>query len=236
MFNALGQAIGFPVLHWSTRARPQRCTLDGQYGQLQPLDCALHAAALWEAFATDSSGADWTYLPYGPFSHYDDFYRWLDSVASAEDPLFYCVLDHTGRACGLASLMRIDPSSGVIEVGHIHFAPSLQRTRLATEAMYLLMRYVFAELGYRRYEWKCDALNAPSRQAAQRLGFRYEGTFRQAAVYKGRNRDTAWFSIIDRQWPALDSAFQRWLSADNFDRYGQQRQSLSTLTGESASE
>lgn len=236
MFNALGQPIGFPVLHWSTRARPQRCTLHGQYGQLQPLDCTVHAAALWETFAADACGADWTYLPYGPFSHSDDFYRWLDSVAHAQDPLFYCVLDQTGRACGLASLMRIDPQNGVIEVGHIHFAPSLQRTRLATEAMYLLMRYVFAELGYRRYEWKCDALNAPSRHAAQRLGFRYEGTFRQATIYKGRNRDTAWFSIIDRQWPILERAFQRWLSADNFDRYGQQQQSLSTLTAESLSE
>ena len=148
-----------------------------------------------------------------------------------DDPLFHAVVDRAnGRATGVASYLRIEERAGVIEVGHINYAPPLQRTPASTEAMYLMMRRVFDELGYRRYEWKCDALNAPSRAAARRLGFRFEGIFRQATVYKGRNRDTAWFSVLDSEWPALKAAFERWLSPENFDEDGRQRQSLASLT------
>ncbi len=155
---------------------------------------------------------------------------WRDSFG--DDPLRHAVIERrSGRAVGVASLMRIDHVAGVIEVGGINYAPPLQRTPAATEAMYLMMRRVFDELGYRRYEWKCDALNAPSRAAALRLGFRYEGTFRQATVYKGRNRDTCWFSILDNEWAALKHAFERWLAPDNFDAAGQQRRSLSSFRG-----
>ena len=176
---------------------------------------------------------DWTYLPYGPFERLDAYRAWADQVAAADDPLFHTIVDGaSGRAAGVASLMRIDPINGVIEVGHIKYTPALQRTAAATEAMFLLMRRVFDELGYRRYEWKCDALNAPSRAAATRLGFMFEGIFRQAVVYKGRNRDTAWFSIIDREWPALKSAYERWFAADNLDAQGRQRRSLGDLIAE----
>jgi RimJ/RimL family protein N-acetyltransferase len=186
-----------------------------------------HAEALYAAFATDPDGKNWTYLPVGPFADLADFRHWLMSVCFTPDPLFYAIIDQrTGRAVGMAALMRIDPTVGVVEVGHIHFSPLLQRTPLATEAMFLLMQRVFDELGYRRYEWKCDNFNAPSKRAAQRLGFQFEGIFRQAIVYKGRTRDTAWFSVIDSDWPALQGAFQRWLQATNFDADGRQKQTL----------
>jgi RimJ/RimL family protein N-acetyltransferase len=176
---------------------------------------------------------DWTYLPYGPFERLEAYRAWTDQVAAADDPLFHTIIDGaSARAAGVASLMRIDSVNGVIEVGHIKYTPALQRTAAATEAMFLLMRRVFDELGYRRYEWKCDALNAPSRAAATRLGFMFEGIFRQAVVYKGRNRDTAWFSIIDREWPALRSAYERWFAADNLDAQGRQRRSLGALIAE----
>jgi RimJ/RimL family protein N-acetyltransferase len=154
----------------------------------------------------------------------------MRAVCLGEDPLFHAILDRDGRAGGIASYLRIDPGNGVIETGHIAYAPALQRTPAATEAMYLMMARVFDELGYRRYEWKCDALNAPSRTAAERLGFRFEGIFRQAVITKGRNRDTAWYAVIDKDWPALKRAFQRWLDPSNFDASGRQRERLSDLT------
>ncbi|MGC2202445.1 MAG: GNAT family protein [Stellaceae bacterium] len=229
--NELGQPIGFPLPHWTARPRPPRTSMEGRYCRVEPIDPARHAAELHAANSLDKEGRNWTYLPYGPFARLEDYRLWLDRVSAGDDPLFHAIVDrNSGRAVGVASLMRIDPAAGVIEVGGINYAPPLQRTPAATEAMYLLMRRVFDELSYRRYEWKCDSLNAPSRAAAQRLGFRYEGMFRQATVYKQRNRDTCWFSILDREWPALKEAFEEWLDPANFEAAGRQRQSLSSLT------
>ncbi|MGK9164993.1 GNAT family N-acetyltransferase [Inquilinus limosus] len=229
--NALGQPIGAPVPGWEKRPLPPRTPMEGRACRVVPLDPARHAEDLFEAMGRDTDGRNWTYLAIGPFVDFGAFRAWLDKMAAGSDPLFHAVIDRaTGRAVGVASYLRIDPANGVIEVGHIHFSPLLQRTPMATEAMFLMMRRVFDELGYRRYEWKCDSLNAPSRAAAARLGFRYEGLFRQAVVYKGRNRDTAWFSIIDGEWPRLRAAFERWLDPANFDAEGRQRESLSDLT------
>jgi RimJ/RimL family protein N-acetyltransferase len=231
--NSLGQPIGDPVPGWMAPPAVERrhaARLVGQYCRLEPLDRRRHADALYEANSGDTEQRMWTYMPYGPFAALDDYAAWVDTVAAEHDPLFFAVIDGAaGRATGVASYLRMDPPAGSIEVGHIAYSPLLQRTRAATEAMYLMMRLAF-ELGYRRYEWKCDALNAASRAAAERLGFAYEGIFRQARVYKGRNRDTAWYAIIDKEWPALDAAFQTWLSPANFDANGRQRLSLSSLT------
>jgi RimJ/RimL family protein N-acetyltransferase len=229
--NALGQAVGFAVAGWTPPAHPPREPMAGRTCRTEPLDVDRHAADLHTANLLDMDGGNWTYLPYGPFATLDAYRVWLASVASAPDPQFHAVIDlATGQAVGVASYLRIDPAAGAIEVGHINYSPRLQRTVASTEAMYLMMKRAF-ELGYRRYEWKCNALNAPSRAAAQRLGFSYEGVFRQARVDKGRNRDTAWYAAVDREWPALDAAFRRWLDPSNFDQRGQQRTSLSTLTG-----
>jgi RimJ/RimL family protein N-acetyltransferase len=227
--NHLGQAIGFPLPGWTARPRPPRTAMEGRYCTVEPFDLARDAAELHAAYLLDKERRNWTYLPYGPFPQFDDYRAWLERACLGDDPLVHAIIERSsGRAAGVASLMRIDPPAGVIEVGGINYAPSLQRTPAATESMYLLMRRVFDELGYRRYEWKCDALNAPSRAAAQRLGFRYEGMFRQATVTKMRNRDTCWFSILDSEWPALKAAFERWLDPSNFDTTGRQRQSLSS--------
>jgi RimJ/RimL family protein N-acetyltransferase len=228
--NHLGQPIGFPLPEWTARARPPRTAMEGRYCTVEPVDPARHAAELHAAYLLDKEGRNWTYLPYGPFAGFTEYRAWLERDSLGDDPLRHVILERrSGRAVGVASLMRIDPAAGVIEVGGINYAPPLQRTPAATEAMYLMMRRVFDELGYRRYEWKCDALNAPSRAAALRLGFRYEGMFRQATVYKGRNRDTCWFSILDSEWPPLKAAFERWLDPGNFDAGGRQRESLSSL-------
>lgn len=231
--NALGQPIGEPVGPWTAPpsvGRSHASRLTGQYCRLEPLDRQRHAADLFEANARDADGRMWTYLPYGPFRALDDYAAWVESVAAQDDPLFFAIVDAgSARAVGVASYLRIDPPAGAIEVGHIAYSPLLQRTRAATETMYLMMRLAF-ELGYRRYEWKCDALNAPSRGAAERLGLSYEGIFRQARVYKNRNRDTAWYAAIDKEWPALDAAFRQWLSPSNFDADGRQRVALRSLT------
>jgi RimJ/RimL family protein N-acetyltransferase len=229
-FNTLGQPIGFPLPGWTERQRPPRTSITGRYCTVEALDPERHAAQLFEANSDDRDGRNWTYLPYGPFATLAAYHEWGETVSHADDPLFYAIMDNaSGAAVGVASLMRIDPKPGVIEVGGINYSPRLQRQPAATEAMYLLMRRVFDELGYRRYEWKCDSLNAPSRAAAARLGFQYEGLFRQATVYKGRNRDTAWFSILDREWPALRDAFEAWLDAANFGAEGRQRKSLASF-------
>jgi len=229
--NALGQPIGASVPHWTPRQWPARTPMVGRYCRLEPLDVACHAAQLHAANSEDTAGANWTYLPVGPFADFAGYRAWLERMAAGDDPQFHVVIDgESGEAQGVASFLRIDPAMGAIEVGHINYSPRLQRRRAATEAMYLMMRRVFDELGYRRYEWKCDSLNAPSRAAALRLGFSFEGIFRQAVVYKGRNRDTAWFSIIDAEWPALRAAFERWLDPANFDAAGRQRTSLSAAT------
>jgi RimJ/RimL family protein N-acetyltransferase len=201
----------------------------GRYCRLEPLDPELHATALFEAFRLDTEGLGWTYLPYGPFADAAALRTWLDAIAAPDDPLFFTILDDRAVPVGLASYLRITPETGTIEVGHIHYSPLLQRSRAATETMYLMMRRAFDELGYRRYEWKCDALNAPSRRAADRLGFTYEGTFRKHTIYKGRSRDTAWYSIIDDEWPALKRAFEAWLDPANFDASGAQRTGLRGL-------
>jgi RimJ/RimL family protein N-acetyltransferase len=229
--NSLGQPVGSPVLGWTARPRPPRTPMPGRYARLEPLDPDRHAADLHAANAQDREGRLWTYLPYGPFPSLQEYRAWMEASCRGDDPLFHAVIDAaSGRALGVASYLRIDPANGVIETGHINYAPALQRTRAATEAMYLMMARVFDELGYRRYEWKCDALNAPSRAAAERLGFRFEGIFRQAVVYRGRNRDTAWYSIIDAEWPALKQAFLRWLDPANFDAQGRQQARLADLT------
>jgi RimJ/RimL family protein N-acetyltransferase len=196
------------------------------------LDPGRHAADLFAANSLDAEGRNWTYLPVGPFADFGSYRAWLERVAAGEDPLFHTIVDlATGKAVGVAAFMRIDRGNGVIEVGNINYSPLLQRKPAATEAMYLMMRRAFDELGHRRHEWKCDSLNAPSRAAALRLGFQFEGIFRQAAVNKGRNRDTAWYSIIDSEWPALKRAFEAWLAPENFDAEGKQKRPLSALIG-----
>jgi len=228
--NEFGQPIGPPLPGWSARPRPPRTAIEGRFCRVEPLDAERHAADLFAANSEDAEGRNWTYLPYGPFASFAPFLAWVEAASRTADPLRHAIIDTaSGEAVGVASLMRIDAAAGVIEVGGITYSPRLQRKPAATEAMYLLMRRVFDELGYRRYEWKCDSLNAPSRAAALRLGFRYEGLFRQATVYKGRSRDTAWFSILDSEWPALCRAFERWLDPANFDASGRQRESLASL-------
>lgn len=228
--NALGQPIGFPVPDWKPCPHPPRTPMKGRTCTLEPLSLTGHGKDLFDAYAADREDRIWTYLPYGPYRTFEPFGEWVAAMEKSQDPLFHAVVDsRTGKAVGIASYLRIDPAVGVIEVGHINFSPLMQRSVTSSEAMYLMMARVFDELGYRRYEWKCDALNAPSRSAALRLGFTYEGTFRQATMYKGRNRDTAWFSITDREWPAIRTAFQRWLSPENFNDGGVQKTRLSEL-------
>ncbi len=225
-FNSHGQPIGYPVGDWQNCLAPTRDSYIGQYGQIEPLQVGQHGHDLFSAFVDATDNADWTYLPYGPFTQEKEFLAWLSTRAESDDPLFYAIIDKaTGKAVGMASYLRIDPANGVIEVGHIHFSRRLQKTPIATEAMYLMMKQAF-DLGYRRYEWKCDAHNAPSCKAAKRLGLIYEGTFRQAVMYKNRNRDTAWFAVIDRDWPLLQGRFEQWLKTSNFDAKGRQRRRL----------
>ncbi len=228
--NHLGQPVGALVPDWQPCPHPPRSVMAGRHCRLEPVDPARHADRLHLANALDRDGAMWTYLPYGPFESAADYRTWMERACLGEDPQFFTIIDlATETPTGLAAYLRIDRANGVIEVGHLAYSPLLQRTRAATEAMVLMMARAF-ELGYRRYEWKCHTLNRPSRAAAQRLGFSYEGTFRQAVVTKGRNRDTAWYAIIDSEWPDLRAAFARWLAPDNFDAAGRQRLSLSALT------
>ncbi len=229
-FNELGQPIGPPLPGWKGVEPPPRTAMAGRYCRVEPIDASRHAEDLHRANELDPSQRNFTYLSIGPFDSFDAYRGWMVSAAKSEDPLFHAIVDaSTGKATGIATFMRIDPRNGVIEVGNLNFSPLLQRKAAATEAMYLMMKRAF-ELGYRRYEWKCDALNAASRAAAQRLGFSYEGVFRQAGVYKGRGRDTAWYAMIDSEWPELERAFRRWLDPANFDAAGNQRARLSELT------
>jgi RimJ/RimL family protein N-acetyltransferase len=196
------------------------------------LDPAAHGDSLYAATSGSANEGLWLYLFDGPFPDRTEFDAYLTRIAQSEDPLYYAILDAaTGAALGHAAYLRIEPAHRCVEVGAILYAPSLQRTLGATEAMYLMARHVFEDLGYRRYEWKCNALNAPSRWAALRLGFVYEGIFRQHMIVKGRNRDTAWFSMLDSEWPVRKAAFEQWLAPANFDAEGRQRASLSTLNG-----
>ena len=227
--NELGQPIGLAVPSWTARPRPPHTPMKGRFTTIEKL-AEHHAADLHAANLADRANGNWTYLAYGPFPTLDAYKAWMQQTCGSEDPLFHAIIDRdTGKAVGVASYLRIDPGAGVIEVGHINYSPLMQRKPTATEAMYLMMVRVFDELGYRRYEWKCDALNAPSCGAAKRLGFTFEGIFRQATMYKGRNRDTAWFSITDQEWPAVKAAFEAWLAPANFDAGGQQKKKLGEL-------
>lgn len=224
--NHLGQPVGPPLQSWMAPIFPPAETLAGDHVRLEPLDPAVHAGGLWVSLV-HAPEETWTYMSFGPFETYEAFESALGSMASPSDWSAYAMIVDD-RPEGFAAYLRINPADGVIEIGSIVFSPSLQRTTAATEAIYLMMDNVF-ELGYRRCEWKCDALNEPSRRAATRLGFTYEGTFRQATHYKGRNRDTAWYSIIDREWPELADAFSRWLAAENFDADGKQRSTIEEM-------
>ena len=227
--NDLGQPVGPPVLDWTPRPHPPRTAIAGRFCHIEPLDPRRHARDLYDTIGTSSDARRWTYFPYGPFANRESFDVWLQESTISEDPLFHAIVGQDRRALGLAAYMRIDRANGVIEIGHLNFSALLQRRVAATEAMYLMMRRAFGELAYRRYEWKCDSLNEPSRRAAVRLGLVYEGLFRQATVYKGRSRDTAWHSIIDTEWPARKAAFEAWLAPENFDGSGAQRQRLSAF-------
>jgi RimJ/RimL family protein N-acetyltransferase len=228
------QPIGAAVPGWSPRPPPPRIAMRGRFCRVEPIDVARHGPQLFAANRQDPEGLNWTYLVQEPFTDYPSYRAWLEKAVAGEDPLFHAIVDQqSGSAVGVAAYMRIDRPNGVIEIGNINYSPLLQKRPAATEAMFLMMRRVFAELGYRRYEWKCDALNAASRAAALRLGFRYEGLFRQATVYKGRNRDTAWFSIIDGEWPALQRAYDAWLAPGNFDDAGRQRIGLASIIAQS---
>ncbi len=227
--NALGQPIGAALDDWEAPPHPPRTTPHGHYCDVEPLEPDRHAVELHAANSLSPDDRLWTYLGCGPFESFDDYRGWMLGACLGDDPQFYAIVEKpTGEPIGVASYLRITPAVGSIEVGNLCFSSRLSQRPAATEAMYLLMRNAF-DLGYRRYEWKCDSLNAPSRSAAERLGFVYEGLFRQAIVYKGRNRDTAWYAIIDQEWPTVSSAFERWLSPENFDDSGTQRHSLAAL-------
>ena len=215
-----------PLAGWTPPALPARTVIQGRYARLEPLDHD-HIPALWDAHR--DAPETWRYFPAGPFDTEAAFGAWVDQVRIQPDPMQFAVRMEDGRLGGTLSIMRITPAAGSAEVGYIVFAPRLQRTREATEAVYLTIRWAF-EAGYRRFEWKCDAANMPSRRAAQRFGLSYEGIFRQAAVVKGRNRDTAWFAAIDSEWPALRDAFEAWLEPSNFDADGRQKSRLGDLT------
>ncbi len=228
--NELGLTVGFETSDWKSAGSPDSRILQGRYCRCEPLSLYKHSKQLFDACLQDTENRIWVYLPYGPFETLEDYQQWMNQDCFTGDPFFYAIVDNqTGLASGVASYLRIKPDTGSIEVGHINYSPALQSTCAATEAMYLMMKNAF-DMGYRRYEWKCNALNQKSCDAAKRLGFTFEGIFRQATVVKGRNRDTAWFSILDREWPAVRTAYKTWLSADNFDRNNLQQQSLSALT------
>jgi RimJ/RimL family protein N-acetyltransferase len=221
------QPIGVEVEITAAR-RPGAVVLNGRHAILEKLDAERHGPAFWEAVRHDDSL--WTYMGYGPFAGESAFMDWMVERAAVADPFAYAVIDRaSGLATGSVTLMEIRPGARVIEMGSIVYSPLLQRTPAATEAQYLAASYVFDTLGYRRYEWKCNALNAPSRRAALRLGFTFEGIFRQHMIVKGRNRDTAWYSMLDSEWPARKRAFERWLDASNFDADGRQRVSLAAF-------
>jgi RimJ/RimL family protein N-acetyltransferase len=228
--NEYQQPIGPPVIGWTLRPQPPRSAMVGRYCRVEPVDVERHAADLYQAYSEATDGRDWTYLFVGPFPDFAGYRDYLAKATAGADPLHHAIIDlASGKPVGTAALMRIDPAHGVIEVGHITYSPRLQRTPAATEAMFLLMQRVFDELGFRRYEWKCDNHNGRSRAAAARYGFQFEGIFRQAIVYKERSRDTAWYSIIDSEWPAIRKGFEQWLSPANFDAAGNQIEQLSTL-------
>lgn len=230
--NQYGQPIGAEMLKWTPRPWPARVTLTGEYCRLEPVNAAVHGALLYQAYALDD-GRMWTYLVDGPFSSEHEFMEYMRRIEASDDPMHYAIIDKKNdQPLGTMALMRINPAHGVIEVGSVKFSPLLQRTRISTESHYLLMKYVFETMGYRRYEWKNDSLNTASRRAALRLGFQYEGTFRQAVIYKGRTRDTNWFSLLDNEWPRNKATLVAWLAEDNFDAEGIQKRTLEQCRSE----
>ncbi len=231
--NAFGQPIGEALPDWTPRLWPPRTPIEGRFCRLEPLDADRHARGLFEAYAEAPDARDWTYLPDERETDAGAFHARIAARAASADPLHMAVL-RAGKVVGSAALMRIDPGNGVLEIGHVHFAPVLQRTPAATEAVFMLMRRAFDELGYRRLEWKCDSLHAASRRAASRLGFAFEGVFKNAVVTKARNRDTSWYAMVSSDWPTIRSGLEKWLSPSNFDNSGRQVADLATLRGDGA--
>ena len=229
----IDKATGLPVgaqVDATPAKRPERTPLRGNYVTLLPLKANKHGDSLWEATRGEQNDALWLYLFEGPFRKREDFDISLQAMEVSEDPFYFAILDNaSGRCTGRASYLRIEPRNRCIEVGSILYSPLLQRTAGATEAMFLMMRHAFEDLGYRRYEWKCNHLNAPSRRAAVRLGFTFEGIFRRHMIQKGRNRDTAWYSMLDEEWPERKRAFERWLDPENFGADGQQKCALTSF-------
>ena len=222
--------IGEHVPNWTKKPFPSRAKMKGQYCCVEILDVEKHAEDLFNAYSGDMNNQDWTYLPYGPFGNQKAFTEWLSKECISNDPLFHTIIDKSNnKVVGMASYLRINPNDGVIEVGHIHYSKFMQKKPIGTEVMYLMMKRVFDELKYRRYEWKCNALNLRSCVAARRLGFKFEGIFKQHMISKNRNRDTAWFAIIDKDWPRIKKNFIKWLDKNNFNEDGSQKVSLSSL-------
>jgi len=221
--NQFGQVLDKSLEGWIACQRPAKTILQGRYCRLEPIVIDKHAAKLFEVLAIDNQGESWTYLPYGPFDSFPEFQTWLTTTMSDQDTLLYAIVDvKTGEPLGISGYLRINGEHGVIEVGHLHFSALLKRTSLASEAIYLMLKHAFDDYGYRRCEWKCNNLNEASKLAAARFGFTFEGIFRQNHVFKNRNRDTAWFSIIDGEWPSLKEKFEKWLDPSNFDTTGKQ--------------
>jgi RimJ/RimL family protein N-acetyltransferase len=227
MSNELENSLSEDLSNWQPRPRPERKVLEGRLVRLEPFDAAKHGDGLFEASTVPDADERFRWLPDYPPESRAAFQPWLGKAEASADPMFFAVIDKAnGKVVGRQTFLRIDPANGVIEIGNIYWGPSISRRPAATEAQFLFMKYAFDELGYRRYEWKCNNLNEPSKRAAERFGFQYEGLFRQAVIVKGRNRDTAWYSIIDKEWPALKAAYEGWLNPDNFDREGQQKRRL----------
>lgn len=227
--NEHQQHIGEALPHFSIGEKPNATLLQGQYCRLEKCSLERHLADLWSVYSHDSPAENWTYLPekYGPFAEKTDFAAFLAQMETSQDPYYFAIIDQTsGKALGTFSLMRIDSTNRVVEIGAVIYGEALKQSRIASEAQFLLMQYIFETLQYRRAEWKCDSLNTPSRRAALRLGFQFEGIFRQHIVYRGRNRDTAWFSMLDSEWQAVKSRFVSWLAPDNFDTSGKQKRRL----------
>lgn len=220
----------FAVENFKPATHPRNARISGTTVILEPINITKHAKELFDAYAEDTEGLIWDYLPYGPFKNFEEYADWLRTITSDKDPTFFAIVRASdNKAVGVAAYLRINQDEGSIEVGHLNYAPTLQRTKESTEAMYLMMKWAF-ENGYRRYEWKCNALNKKSRYAAQRLGLSFEGIFRQSNIVKGRNRNTAWFAAIDSEWAALEKCYEKYLNDSNFDENGMHRISLSELT------
>ena len=229
--NDFGQPIGPPVPDWRPAKPPSPILLTGRFCSLERMDAAKHARTIYDIQKHDDDSR-WTYLGYGPFRDFTSYHCWMEEYAGFEDPFFFTVLEKaSGQPIGVLSYLRITPIYGTIEIGGINFSGRMQRQPASTETIYLLIKHAFENLGYRRVEWKCDANHALSRRAALRYGFQFEGIFRQHLMYKGRNRDTAWFSIIDSEWPGIKESFEQWLAPDNFDEQGKQKATLSQLRG-----